>query len=122
MPAMAALVAALSKNGFLSLPPVEQRQLIRAVEALIPGGGVLRPRAATLEAAKLGRVRPLRNPPRIRIFAYPPSETCLSDGEGVPENPAARRVTPGGDANGSPSPSAADSTFLDLAHVALTST
>jgi hypothetical protein len=33
------LVAALSKNGFLSLPPVEQRQLIRAVEALIPGGG-----------------------------------------------------------------------------------
>jgi hypothetical protein len=39
MPAMAALVAALSKNGFLSLPPVEQRQLIRPVKALIPWEG-----------------------------------------------------------------------------------
>jgi hypothetical protein len=31
----------------------------------------------------------------------------------------ARGATIGGDANGSPSPSAADPTFLDLAHVAL---
>ena len=49
----------------------------------------------------------------------PPLETCLSNGEGVSDNPTACGATTGGDANGSPSPSAADPTFLDLAHVAL---